>query len=511
MDSSTDMINKIFEFIANLANKPVPSSDKIRFVSGNGKQEYWFVKDSDGISVWIVDVGDTKINGDALVNPWEAITTVGARATYTKDMSRLEIDWSATNAMRAPLYDSNNKEYYDTLVGATATKAYKDAYDKWYNRNREISEMFKYKSVWHRITGTNIFHVGGSLRFSQVSFSGKSYKTLDCHYNDGTFSFNLYSNGIPYQTRSLIVGEFDVVDEEIKSKSYILSSSFIFRSNYKPVGHKDAFCLPSVVDVETDREEPINGQTFYKDLPNFLFKCCRCDIDYDSKYVRDSFEGVPVAYRVNINLDDYIMPVWSIARDTGSSIPNYAGESYKLTAWDYRQLYTAFEHREHGVGVSYWSVMGQTKKSYMFYDDVANSFKNYSIQQRSGPCGNTVNTKNNVSEIMPIIFYVLRDPDDLNSWSAIGHTDKVGYVNMYNMSSGRTLQSYYDADFNKHYCYNLWKKRCAPIPYCTYTNPISDLKFRYNASYGVGGLAGLAIRHTDKIDYEDFARRWVDG
>ena len=110
-----------------------------------------------------------------------------------------------------------------------------------------------------------------------------------------------------------------------------------------------------------------------------------------------------------------------------------------------------------------------------------------------------------------MIFYVLRDPDDLNSWSAIGHTDKVGYVNMYNMSSGRTLQSYYDADFNKHYCYSMWKKRCAPIPYCTYTNPISELGFRYNASYGVGGLAGLAIRHTDNIDYEDFARRWVDG
>ena len=80
------MISKIFEFIANLANKPVPSSDKIRFVSGNGKQEYWFVKDSDGISAWIVDVGDTKINGDALVNPWEAITTVGARATDRKSV-----------------------------------------------------------------------------------------------------------------------------------------------------------------------------------------------------------------------------------------------------------------------------------------------------------------------------------------------------------------------------------------------------------------------------------------
>ena len=52
--------------------------------------------------------------------------------------------------------------------------------------------------------------------------------------------------------------------------------------------------------------------------------------------------------------------------------------------------------------------------------------------------GRSVNTLNGISLVMPIYIMVLRDPKVLNSYSSIGFTEFVSYVNMLHLSSGST-------------------------------------------------------------------------
>lgn len=501
------MVNKIFTFIATIANKPVPTN-QIRFLSNNSKQEYWFLNESYGISVWIVDVNDTTIAGDEVVYPWEAKSTIGIKATYLRDIQRKEIDWDTTNTARASLIGPINKAYHDALIGATSTKAYKDAYDIWRNSLWEVDNMFWYKDVWRRVKGTNVFHVGGVLRFDKVPFNGLPYITLDCHYVDGTFSFQLYSNKMPYETRHLVVGEH-TGQNTLLSKSYMFASSFTMKSGTKNVGYKDAFYLPAIVRADTKREYPIPSAIFNYDLDNYLFKMVRCNIDYDNQAKCSSVNGVPVSFAVDIDLGTFKIPYHHESNPDQDEKSDYAGNDTEVYLWEYRQLHTSYEHSETNIGVSYWSLTGREMRSYGVYDDLDKVVKHYSIQRRSGTCGNSVNTKNNISEIMPIMFYVLRDPDDVNSWSCLGHTDLIGYVNMYNMGTGRHIQSYYNKDYTEYYCYDMWKKRAPATPYLSrtdYTEPP-----RYDRSYGVGGLFGLAIKHTDSIDFDNVSRRWVSG
>ena len=70
-------------------------------------------------------------------------------------------------------------------------------------------------------------------------------------------------------------------------------------------------------------------------------------------------------------------------------------------------------------------------------------------------------TLNAISLCMPIIFYVLRDPHVLNTYSAAGSTDIINYVNMFNMSSGRIIQSDYPVELDKYQCVSIGKRRNA--------------------------------------------------
>lgn len=499
ISSKDEMVNCIFTFIASISNQSVPTN-KVRFLSNNGKQEYWFLKEDFGLSAWIVDVGDTTVSGDEVVYPWQAKSTIGLQATYLRDMQFKVVDWDTTNNERGKLIPQINQEYHDALIGATATKTYKDAYDKWRSDLQEVDNMFWYKTVWRRIRGTNVFHVGGYLRFDKVPFNDLPHITLDCHYVDGTFSFQLYSNKMPYITRHLIIGEHSGQDN-LLSKSYILASSFTTRSETKDIGHQDAFYAKALVPADTDKEAPIPGAILNYDLDNYLFKMVRCNIDYDNQVKRDSVNGVNVSFAVDIDLGTYKIPKYDEPYPDQENRSNYANNTTKVYSWAYRRLHTSYEHSESNIGVNYWPLTGQELRKY----PVEYIIPQFWIQRRSGTAGNSVNTKNNISEIMPIMFYVLRDPDDLNSWSCLGHTDLIGYVNMYNMGTGRHIQSYYDADYNEHYCYDMWKKRA---PATTYRNNTNEGGSSYNDSYGVGGLFGIAVKHES---YSDTSGRWVSG
>ena len=92
---------------------------------------------------------------------------------------------------------------------------------------------------------------------------------------------------------------------------------------------------------------------------------------------------------------------------------------------------------------------------------------------------------------MPFIFYILRDPDVRDDWSMIGHTDVINYINMYNIGTGRLLQSNEYKHIAKHACYNLYRRRAQ----ATYYNKIdNDDDNDFTDVRGLGGYPGLAFK-----------------
>lgn len=73
--------------------------------------------------------------------------------------------------------------------------------------------------------------------------------------------------------------------------------------------------------------------------------------------------------------------------------------------------------------------------------------------------GMSVNTLNGISLVLPIYFFVLRDPQVLDNYSAIGFTNYVNYVNLYNISSGTKLDSYNDGITSSYKCFSIGYRR----------------------------------------------------
>lgn len=75
--------------------------------------------------------------------------------------------------------------------------------------------------------------------------------------------------------------------------------------------------------------------------------------------------------------------------------------------------------------------------------------------------GRTVNTLNNISLILPIYFYIKRDPEMANIYSFYGYTDTVNYVNMYNMFTNTLKESNYPIDKAEYNCFQTGRRRQA--------------------------------------------------
>ena len=240
------MNNKIFAFLESLLGIKA-SGNIIKFQSTNGKQVFWFVQESDGLSTWITDVGDTNVDGTDIQHPKYAKTTLGAVGTYLLDMQRLEVDEAKTEAKRAIEQAKVDDAYAQALSVAVSTHDYKVAYDTWYEATKEVNEIEIYKTVLHpRQKANNVFHVGCMLLWDKVK-TKLTYKVLDCHYSDGVFCFSLFANDIPSITNSLIIGDVVPSDSNINSRSFMLANSYCMFSETKRAGFGDAFLLESVV------------------------------------------------------------------------------------------------------------------------------------------------------------------------------------------------------------------------------------------------------------------------
>ena len=69
------------------------------------------------------------------------------------------------------------------------------------------------------------------------------------------------------------------------------------------------------------------------------------------------------------------------------------------------------------------------------------------------------NTCNGITMCLPIIFFVQREPRALDTYSAVGSTDILTFVDMFNIHSGRIIQTTYPVKRNFFQCFSLYKRR----------------------------------------------------
>jgi len=94
--------------------------------------------------------------------------------------------------------------------------------------------------------------------------------------------------------------------------------------------------------------------------------------------------------------------------------------------------------------------------------------------------GQTVNTLNNISPMMPLWLMVVRDPAVLSEYSAACRNDVINFVNMYNMDTDRIEQgSYPTIDSYKYNCFQMGNRR---------------------SLFGMKGYAGIGFRMEEDAE-----------
>ena len=69
------------------------------------------------------------------------------------------------------------------------------------------------------------------------------------------------------------------------------------------------------------------------------------------------------------------------------------------------------------------------------------------------------NTCNGITLCLPILFFVQREPRVLDTYSAVGSTSIITFVDMFNMSSGRIMQTSYPIEKPYYQCFSIYKRR----------------------------------------------------
>ena len=66
---------------------------------------------------------------------------------------------------------------------------------------------------------------------------------------------------------------------------------------------------------------------------------------------------------------------------------------------------------------------------------------------------------NGITLCLPIICYILRDPHVLDTYSVVGSTDILTYVDMYNIHSGRFMDSDFPVQKQNYQCFSVYIRR----------------------------------------------------
>ena len=644
------MIDKIFEFLSDLFDKEPTEEDLggsgnskvFKVLTKNYKQVIWFVTNTpiSDFSVWIADANEDRV-------PWESPSTMAYVANYKLDMPRREPNDSQRASDLAEMMNELREAYRIRLQDENLVSTdgdYRREYDMYRVRAEQIQKNYQVFSTnveWYRMDGKNIFHVCSTLDYDKVVPTEKSYKWLDCLYNDGNFMFSVYTDDIPNSTKNLIVGDLDVYDEASDfSRSFLLSNSYIIQSN-KAIGTKHSgffladewglgcedrckalydFAYEGMkskredserakdavktaednvkdkedeinrkigeiaakreeLDTETDpqrrqeildeirqlqeeqvdledeldslnqeyddkKEESeqstsdyyadyeaiykkakdcatteedyqhnfkdIEPENYRKDEDSYFFAGLRLDVDYDKKgdalyCVKHEWDEedqwyafrwhVNVPYLKIYNLYPPYSPSWPVIRSLTSQ---------KQVSWEYQLGHLTYEEYEQEDAPNYYSQFDIEKKIYEVPDNLRNQFKKFEFWKRSFYGGDSVNHSNNVSQLMPIIGYVERDEESYNDWSAVGQSNVIKYINMYNIGTGRVLQPQFPKPHNRYACYNLWRRR--PI-WTKWIDECNDVRDEVKSIYGFGGYPGFGFRLLEKEDLSSLRGR----
>lgn len=590
----SDMNDKIFDFVGDLLRENVENKTCIKVKTRDDKHIVWFLKDTQhgGLSIWVTDVQEDidLVNAGEdpdTKNPWDYYSTVALAADYKLDMWRRELDEGATASTREKCRQVNQQMYSYMREQASTAREYLEAYLDWYVRNQNIKlvDIIKDEVTWYRMTADNVFHVGTLLKWSTITKGAQSWRWLDCYYNDGTFSFFLYSPGLPHETKHMIISELDTYGVHVNSDVYMMANSYVNRSNTSKKEYDDAFFLEDIVaenrkprgdkvknevdgvlssysnfrsaeaaynnNTDPDQEESLKdameqakqdwqdgveqlldvdcpdvairdtdwnhhkedvpAEDWSRDYDSYLIGMFRFDSDYDIQGdEKFTVNGETLWFRWHINRQ--FLQVWNVWEGTPSWPVVRTLRVPKLVAWYDQRGHWTYEDEfndddDNDVGVIYNPLLDQARQTIETPDYKQGRFDKYTWYLRHGTGGNSVNTHNNQSQLMPIIWYVQRDEDGhRDDWSAVGQTNKVNYINMYNMCTGRIIQMTDASNYQKYACYYLWMRRPRWTDFLhEINNDVEDI----DSIFGIGGYPGVGVQVTDKDDLTALKNRLV--
>ena len=257
----------------------------------------------------------------------------------------------------------------------------------------------------------------------------------------------------------------------------------------------------------------IQAEQYRKDEDSYFFTGLRIDVDYDKigdaeyciKHTWDTDEAwyyfrwhVNKPYLKIYNLYPPYSPSWPVIKNLLTP---------RHISWEYQLGHLTYENFEHEDAPNYYSQFDLEKKTYEIPDSIRNQFKKFEFWKRSWYGGNSVNHSNNVSQLMPIIWYVQRDIEDKDDWSAVGQSNVIKYINMYNIGTGRVMQPQFPEPHNRYACYNLWRRR--PI-WTKWIDECNDTKDEFKSIYGYGGYPGIGFKLLEKEDLTSLRGRVKD-
>ena len=483
--TEAEMVDKILHFVSEVSG--VPYSSKMKVLADDGYNVLWFCEDSSagGISVWATD------KTEEVENPWEAKSTYAIAGKYALDMDRQELDDEKTAIKRENARQKAYREYqklYESeketgLKGCSVAKM-------WYrNKLKEIEALDNYtydvyKTKKYRRYTTNPFHMGGILKFANVS---SNKVILDMHYTEGIFSFNLFSqDNTPATVQHLVIGCYRGYAKEQSQRVFILTSAFRLKSDTKLGKYKDSFLLESGYRRFDDTTADCPGDEIISDaVQNNIYIMAKIDIDNQINHKKYFVNGEHTPLRWHVSFlhlsywDEDTFPVGTISAPL-------------LIGWESYILHTTYEYELSEVGANYASLSSYSKADYEIWDYLQGAYKTFSSPKRAFVCDTVNKTTNNNSLIMPLIFYCKRDPNILDRWSAIGQCDIVNFINVYNISDGRIYQTSYGGDVSEFASYNLCRRRMeSPHGYLEINHTQTD---RITETWGYSGYVGLAVK-----------------
>ena len=483
--TEAEMVDKILHFVSEVSG--VPYSSKMRVLADDGYNVLWFCDDSSvgGISVWATD------KTEKVENPWEAKSTYAIAGKYALDMDRQELDVEKTAQNKEKAKQEAFKEYQE-LYKSEKEMGFKGCpvSTMWYkNKLEEIDALDNYtydvyRTKTYRRYTTNPFHMGGILKFANVS---SNKVILDMHYTEGVFSFNLFSqDNTPATVQHLVIGCYRCYAKEQSQRVFIMTSAFRLKSDTKLGKYRDSFLLESGYKRFDDTTADCPGNEIISDaVQNNIYIMAKIDIDNQINHKKHFVNGEHTPLRWHVSFlhlsyrDEDTFPVGTVPAPL-------------LIGWESYILHTTYEYELSEVGANYASLSSYSKADYEIWDDLRGAYKTFPSPKRAFVCDTVNKTTNNNSLIMPLIFYCERDPHILDRWSAIGQCDIVNFINVYNISDGRIYQTSYDRDVSEFASYNLCRRRMAS-PHGILKIPRTQ-RDEVTETWGYSGYVGLAVK-----------------